>query len=385
MYNILTLNSLQNILEKNFSSDYKLSPDCIDPHAILVRSDKILEPQKYKNLLAIARAGTGVNNINIKKCSELGIPVFNTPGANSNAVKELVILSFLLASRNIIDSINWVKALKDKENLNLLIEKEKKQFKGCEIQNKKLGIIGLGSIGTLVANAACSLNMKVFAFDPFISLKSAWNVCRLVKKLDSLEDLFSSCDYISIHVPLNSKTQNMIDKKLLSIAKDNAKIFNFSRSEVVNSNDIIEAIKFKKISNYVTDFPHPDFLKFNQIISIPHLGASTFESENNCASAAAQQISQYLEFGNIKNSINFPDTNLIKTTSSRICILSKNIPNVISNVLNIISSLNLNIENMQSNSKKDFAYSIIDINNFLDQKTLDLLSNCEGIIKVRLI
>lgn len=385
MYNILALNSLQNVLEKNFSPLYNLSQNCKDPHAILVRSDKIFEPEKYKNLLAIARAGTGVNNINVKKCSELGIPVFNTPGANSNAVKELVILSFLLASRNIIDSINWVKTLKDKENLALLVEKGKKQFKGCEIQNKKLGVIGLGSIGTLVANAACSLNMKVFAFDPFISLKSAWNVCRLVKKLDSLEDLFSKCDYISIHVPLNSQTENMIDKKFLSLTKNNAKIFNFSRAAVVNSKDIIEAIESKKISHYVTDFPNPDFFKYDQIISIPHLGASTLESENNCASMAAHQISQYLEFGNIKNSINFPDTSLLKTTSSRLCILSKNIPNVISNVLNIISSLNLNIENMQSNSKEDFAYSIIDINNFLEQKTLDLLNSCKGIIKVRLI
>lgn len=385
MYNILTLNPISENGLKKFEAGYNCSSTCADPHGILVRSAPLKEPQKYKNLLAIARAGAGTNNININECNKLGIAVFNTPGANANAVKELVILGLLLSSRNVIDGVNWVNNSYHESDISKLVEQEKKQFKGTEIKGKKLGVIGLGSIGTLVANTAASFDMEVFGYDPFISVNSAWNLCRLIKKIDSLETLFSECDYITIHVPLNENTKNMINHKLLSISKNNVKILNFSRSEIVNKYDIIEAIKCKKISNYITDFPQNEFLNLKQIIAIPHLGASTVESQDRCTVMASEQLIDYLENGNIKNSINFPSVNIPRTAKKRLCIFSENIPNIISKVISVISKLNINIENMQSHTKKDFAYSIIDVNQSIDENTLNLIRESTGIIRVRII
>lgn len=384
MYNILTLNSISEKGLAKLKNGYNYSASCENPHGILVRSANIREPQKYENLLAIARAGAGTNNINLEACNKMGVAVFNTPGANANAVKELVIASLILSSRNIIDGANWAKTLNE-ENLSVLVEAGKKQFKGSEIMNKKLGVIGLGSIGTLVANAACSLDMEVFGYDPFISLKSAWNLCRLVKKLDSLEELFATCDYITIHVPLNANTKNMIDNRLLSIIKEGAKLLNFSRGEIVNSKAIIKAIEARKISNYITDFPRKNFLKYSQIINIPHLGASTVESEENCAIMAAEQLKDFLETGNVNNSINFPSINVPRNTSARLCIFSENVPSVISQVLNIISSHNINIENMESRAKLGFVYSIIDVNDILDNNLLNSTRACSGVIKIRVL
>ena len=385
MYNILMLNQISDLGLKKFATGYNCSRDCPNPHGILVRSAPIKNPEKYKNLLAIARAGAGINNININACNKLGIAVFNTPGANANAVKELVIASLILASRNITKSINWVNNHYNEENISELLEKEKKQFKGSEIRGKKLGVVGLGAIGTLVANTACSLNMKVFGYDPFISVESAWNLCRFIKKTDSIESIFSECDYITLHVPLNNTTENMINKKLLSIVKPEAKIFNFSRPEIVNNRDIAETIKSKKIDKYITDFPQKEFENIENIISIPHLGASTIESENNCAAMASDELIDYLENGNTKNSVNFPNVNIPKSTKTRLCIFSKNIPNVISKVLEIISSKNINIENMQGHSKNDFSYTIIDTNNHLDESLMDIIKNSLGIINTRII
>lgn len=385
MYNILMLNRISELGLKNFATGYNCSDSCSDPHGILVRSALIKNPEKYKNLLAIARAGAGTNNINIKACNKLGIAVFNTPGANANAVKELIISGLILASRNIISGVNWVNSHYDEKDISELVEKEKKQFKGNEIKGKKLGVIGLGSIGTLVANTACSLNMKVFGYDPFISVKSAWNLCRLVKKIDSIESIFSECDYITLHVPLNNTTENMINKKLLSIVKPEVKILNFSRPEIVNNKDIIKFIQAKKVSKYITDFPQREFKNIENIISIPHLGASTIESENNCAAMASEELIDYLENGNTKNSVNFPTVNLPKSTKTRLCIFSKNIPNVMSKVLDIISSKNINIENMQGHSKNDFSYTIIDTNSSIDKSLINIIKNSLGIINIRVI
>ena len=384
---ILTLNKISKTglchLEKK---GYVCSDSEKDPDAILVRSADMHEFSFSTSVKAVARAGAGVNNIPVDLCSEKGIVVFNTPGANSNAVKELVLAGLLLSSRKIVDSIEWVKTVKDEPELSKLIEKGKSNFAGPELQGKTLGVIGLGAIGVLVANAAKQLRMDVLGYDPFLSVESAWHLSRSIKHAESLKEIFSSCDYITVHVPLLDSTKNMIDGKALSMMKDGVRIMNFSRGGLVNDDDILEALESGKVASYVTDFPSAKLIGQKGVIAIPHLGASTPESEENCAVSAADELIDFLENGNIRNSVNFPNVSTARETDCRLCIIHKNIPNMIANISTAVSNEGFNIENLLNKAKKDMAYTIVDIS--LGEKEVDfekLFSTIDGVIKVRVI
>lgn len=384
---ILTLNKISKTglchLEKK---GYVCSDSEKDPDAILVRSADMHEFSFSTSVKAVARAGAGVNNIPVDLCSEKGIVVFNTPGANSNAVKELVLAGLLLSSRKIVDSIEWVKTVKDEPELSKLIEKGKSNFAGPELQGKTLGVIGLGAIGVLVANAAKQLRMDVLGYDPFLSVESAWHLSRSIKHAESLKEIFSSCDYITVHVPLLDSTKNMIDGKALSMMKDSVRIMNFSRGGLVNDDDILEALESGKVASYVTDFPSAKLIGQKGVIAIPHLGASTPESEENCAVSAADELIDFLENGNIRNSVNFPNVSTARETDCRLCIIHKNIPNMIANISTAVSNEGFNIENLLNKAKKDMAYTIVDIS--LGEKEVDfekLFSTIDGVIKVRVI
>ena len=386
MYNILTLNNISKKGLELFDSNYKYSSDISSPDAILVRSQSMHSMDLSNSIKAIARAGAGVNNIPVTKCSENGIVVFNTPGANANAVKELVIAGLLLSSRKIIKGIEWSKSLKGQgEMVGKLVEKGKSSFAGPELKGKKLGIIGLGAIGSLVANTALHLGMDVLGYDPYITVDSAWGLSSRVKHSLSIEKILLNCDYISIHVPLSSKTENMINKKSIEMMKDGVRILNFSRSGLVNSKDIIEYINSGKIASYVTDFPTDDLLDIDNIITIPHLGASTPESEENCAVMAVDQLIDYLEHGNITNSVNMPNISMERETGTRICVIHKNIPNMISSVSGILSSNGINIEDMRSKSKNDYAYAILDVTGEITNESINKIHQIDGIIKTRII
>lgn len=383
MFNIQTLNKISpqglNLLDK---SKYTISDNCENPDAILLRSYKMHGMELPTSVKAIGRAGAGTNNIPVDEYTKKGIVVFNTPGGNANAVKELVLAGLLLSSRDIVDGINWVKTLDGQENIAKTVESGKSEFAGNEVFGKKIGIIGLGAIGVLVANSVSNLGMKVMGSDPYISVTSAWHLHPSVNKIDDLNDL-CDCDFISLHIPLTDSTKGMINAEFLSKLKDGVKILNFSRGELVNNSDLIENIKSGKVAKYVTDFPSEDIINQENIIAIPHLGASTEESEDNCAKMAATEVSDYLEFGNITNSVNFPNCTLSYTGKKRITIAHKNVPNVISSVLDFISKEGLNIENMINKSKNDLAYTIIDINGDLSENTIKDLSALENIILVR--
>ena len=387
MYNILTLNKISKKGLSLFNSNYSCSNTIENPDAILVRSASLLNLNFNNELLAISRAGAGVNNIPIDKCSENGIIVFNTPGANANAVKELVIAALFISSRKIIEAIEFCKTLKTcDKNISKIIEKEKSKFAGPEIKNKKLGVIGLGAIGKLVANAACDLSMDVYGYDPYISIDSAWGLSDNVKLITSIDKLFSICDYISLHIPLNPDTENFINKDNIIKMKNNVRILNFSRGDLVNSEDIIQAVNSKKVSCYITDFPTNNMLSINGIIPIPHLGASTPESENNCAIMAVNQLIDYLENGNITNSVNMPNIKMEKEHGIlRICIIHKNIKNMISSISAQLADKGINIENMQSKSKENYAYSIFDIDNKSNINDLLTIKNINGVKKIRVI
>ncbi|MFP4697424.1 MAG: phosphoglycerate dehydrogenase [Eubacteriales bacterium] len=354
--------------------------------AILVRSYKMHDMDLPKNLEAIGRAGAGVNNIPIDKCSEEGIVVFNTPGANANGVKELVIASLFLSSRDIIGGVEWVNGLKGETEISKKVEKGKKQFAGPEILGKKLGVIGLGAIGSMVANAARSLGMEVVGYDPFISVEAAWGLSRTVKRCLSLDELVSDCDYISIHVPLLDATKGILNKDMFSKMKDNVRIFNFSRAGLVNEDDLEEAINSGKVAKYVTDFPNERVLGMNNVINIPHLGASTPESEENCAIMAVNEIVDYIENGNITNSVNYPACNMgVCSTVSRIAINHKNIPNMVGQITTLLANKGLNIADMLNKSKEDWAYTLIDIEDEVSENVVNEIKNIEGIVKVRVL
>lgn len=386
MYTILELNKISecgtSLLPK---SDYELVNKSENPDGVILRSFNMHDMELPASLKAIARAGAGVNNIPIEKCSEKGIVVFNTPGANANAVKELVISSLLLSSRKIYEGINWAKTLKGEKGVEKLVEKGKADFGGCEIQGKKLGVIGLGAIGILVANSCKALNMEVIGYDPFLSVDAALALSSGVKKANSLEEIYSKCDYISIHVPLNDKTNKMINKESIKIMKDGIKILNFSRGELVDNDDIKVAVKDGKVSCYVTDFPNDEILCVENIIPIPHLGASTAEAEDNCASMAALELKEFFELGNITNSVNFPSCELPFNSKKRICIISNNIPNIIGSITTIATEDGINIENILSKSRGNYSYTIIDVNE-VDLKNIpEKLIKLEGIINIRII
>lgn len=385
MHNILTLNNISPKGINLFNSDYNCSKDIQNPEAIIVRSAKMHDMIFNDELIAIARAGAGVNNIPLDKCSEKGVVVFNTPGANANAVKELTIAGLLLSSRRLSQGIEWVKTLNKEENISKLIEGAKSSFKGPELYGKKLGIIGLGAIGSLVANTAVMLGMDVYGYDPYISVKSAWMLCSSVKRSVDIEKIFRYCDYISIHVPSSENTRNMINKQTINRMKDGIRIINFSRGDLVNADDVIKAVKTGKIASYVTDFPTKDMLNEANIIALPHLGASTPESEENCAVMAVNELVSYIEEGNIINSVNMPNVAMQSSGNTRICVLHKNIRNVISEVCGTLSKNDINIENMLSKSKDNYAYAIIDVNEIITDMILNQLNSIDGVIKIRVI
>jgi len=387
MYKIQTLNKIAEIGTDNFDTDKYIVADAPEnPEAIMVRSSSMHEMEFGSNLLAIARAGAGVNNIPVEKCVEQGICVFNTPGANANAVKELVIAGLLISSRKVPEAIDWAKTLKGKgDDVPKLVEKGKGDFGGPEIMGKTLGIVGLGAIGVLVANAAIALGMKVIGFDPYLSVKAAWGLSPSVKNAKSLSELYAVSDYITIHVPFNADTKESINAETIAMMKDGVRILNFARGELVKNADILAALESGKVSCYVVDFPSDEVIGAKGVVAIPHLGASTPESEDNCAYMAAIQLIDYIENGNIKNSVNLPDAEIPKSGETRICIIHKNVPATITQITGVVSELNLNIENMLNKSKKDYAYTIIDVNNKVDVSAVAKIKAIAGIINVRCI
>ena len=386
MYNILTLNKISSTGIRNFSSEYKCADDIQNPDAILVRSASMHEMEFSENTLAIARAGAGVNNIPLEKCASEGIVVFNTPGANANAVKELVLCGLLLASRKIIPSIEWVKAtLRGDENFSKSVEKGKSAFAGPEIKGKKLGVIGLGAIGVLVANAAHSLGMEVYGYDPYLSVEAAWNLSRSIKHVTRLDDIFADCDYITLHVPLTDDTRSLVNTVNIAKMKDNVRILNFSRGELVDTNDIIKALSDGKVAAYVTDFGCEALLDANGAIVLPHLGASTPESEDNCAVMAVEEISDFLENGNIVHSVNFPNVSVPRTARTRVTIIHKNVPNVISSITTAVASGNINIDNMVNKSKGEYAYTMLDTDTDVTEEALETITSLENVVRVRVI
>lgn len=387
MYKIATLNKISpHGLDRFDTSRYTYGDDLENADAIMVRSAALHDLEFPKTLKAIARAGAGVNNIPVDRCSEEGIVVFNTPGANANAVKELVIAGLFLSSRKVVQAIDWGKTLKGEgDAVPKLVEKGKSAFAGPEISGKKLGVIGLGAIGILVANAAHSLGMEVYGYDPFLSVDAALNLSRSIHRAKTLKDIYSECDYISVHVPLNNETKGMIHADSIAMMKDGVRILNFSRAELVDSNDLKAALEKGKVGAYVTDFPTEDVLDVPGIIAIPHLGASTPESEDNCASMAANELIDYLENGNITNSVNLPNVRQPRQAGSRICIIHKNVPNILAGISAAISGANHNIENMINNSKKDYAYTMIDVLGDVSDDVVKTLRETENIINVRVI
>lgn len=386
MYNIQTLNKISAVGTDLFDkAKYSISDAPENPDAIMVRSAAMHDMEFGSNLLAIARAGAGVNNIPVDKCAEMGICVFNTPGANANAVKELVIAGLLLSSRKIADALAWVPSLKNEgDQVGKLVEKGKSQFAGPEIKGKTLGIIGLGAIGILVANAAVSLGMNVIGTDPFLSVNSALKLSRKVKIVPSAKEIFSGSDYITIHVPCNADTKGFINAEAISSMKDGVRVLNFARGELVNTADMIAALENGKVSSYVTDFPNADIIGVKNAVTIPHLGASTPESEDNCAVMAAQELMDYIENGNIKNSVNFPDAQL-DAEGTKLCILHKNVPDVISQITSVLGQNNVNIDNMINKSKKNYAYTIIDSSADVSDDLITRIDALDNIIKARVI
>jgi len=386
MYKVKTLNKISDIGLKEFTDNYSFTEELNEADAVLIRSADMKSLDFGGNLLAVARAGAGVNNIPLDKCAEQGIVVFNTPGANANAVKELVIAGLLLAARDVVGGINWVQANKGAEGLSKLVEKGKSNFAGNEIEGKKLGVIGLGAIGLLVANAAKRLGMEVYGCDPYISVEHAWSLSRDVIHVKTVEEIFRTCDYITVHVPLMDATKHMINADSLKLMKDGVVILNFSRDALVNDEDMEKALACGKVKKYVTDFPNEKSANMNGVIAIPHLGASTEESEDNCAVMAVKEIMNYLENGSIKNSVNYPNCEVAKLISkARITLLHKNIPSMITKFTTVLSSYNVNIEELVNKSRGDYAYSVFDIDTEATEEMKKALEEIEGVLKVRVI
>ena len=380
MYNVLKLNKIAAIGTERLGADYNCADAVENPDAILVRSAAMHDMEFGSNLLAIARAGAGTNNIPKDKCANQGIVVFNTPGANANAVKELVLAGLLLSSRKIVEGIDWAKTLKGNgDAVGKMVEKGKSQFVGPEISGKTLGVIGLGAIGILVANAAVALGMKVIGFDPFMSVPNALKLNPHFKFMKSNEEVMTNCDYLTIHVPLTPETKDMVDAEMIEKMRDGVRILNYSRDGLVNCEAVLAALKTGKVAKYVTDFGNDMILGEENVIVLPHLGASTPESEDNCAVMACDQIKEYLENGNIINSVNYPNVTAARAGDKRICVLHKNVPEMISNVLGEIKA---NVVNMASKTRGDYAYTIIDITG--DAAT-DKLEAIDGVVRVRVL
>lgn len=386
MAKIKCLNPIAEVGMKLFTPDYENTDSLDEADAVLVRSAGMHDLELPENLKAIARAGAGVNNIPLEKCAEKGIVVFNTPGANANGVKELVIAGLLLAARDIVGGINWVQANKADENIAKNVEKAKAQFAGMEIKDKKLGIIGLGAIGVLVANAGKRMGMTVYGYDPYISVDHAWNLSRDIIHVRTQEEIYKECDFISVHVPLLADTKQMINTESLEKMKDGVILLNFARDLLVNEDDLEVALNSGKVAKYVTDFPNSKTANMKGVIAIPHLGASTAESEDNCAKMAVKEIMDYLENGNIKNSVNYPSCNAGPCEGAgRIAVNHRNIKNMLNQFTSVLALENINIVNMINKSKGDYAYSIFDIEESVTQEMVERLSAIDGVLKVRII
>ncbi len=386
MFHIKCLNKISEVGTGRFDENYCCGESVENPDAVLVRSASMHEMELPKSLFAIARAGAGVNNIPLEKCSEQGIVVFNTPGANANAVKELVLAGLLLSSRKVVPAIEWAKTLKGKgDEVSKLVEKGKSAFVGPEISGKTLGVIGLGAIGILVANAAKSLGMEVYGYDPYLSVDAAWGLSRSIKHARTLDEIYAACDYITVHVPLTPDTKGMINAESIAKMKDSVRVLNFARGDLVVSADVLAAVQSGKVGAYVTDFPSDDLIDVDGVIAIPHLGASTPESEDNCARMAVCELIEYLQNGNIKNSVNMPAVSMPRDSSIRICILHRNVPNTISRLSGALADNGINIENMQSKSKKDYAYTILDVTGDVKENTAANIEQLPEIIRVRII
>jgi len=384
MSNILTLNKISKIGLSKFTADYKISDNIENPDAIILRSFNMHEYEMPASLLAIGRAGAGVNNIPVEKCAKEGIVVFNTPGANANAVKELVIAGLFLASRDIVGGIKWASELSS-DTIAKDVEKGKGVFVGPEIYGKKLGVIGLGAIGVMVANTAHHLGMEVIGYDPFISVEAAWSVSKSIKRANDLKEIYESCDYITLHLPYNKDTASMINTQTIAQMKDGVRILNFARAELVDFNAMKNAIDDNKIAKYVCDFPNNDLNVYKNVVSIPHLGASTPEAEDNCAVMAVKEIMDFLENGNIVNSVNFPKVTLPRSTKTRITVAHENIPNMLSQISNQVAKEGLNIENMLSGSRNDMAYTILDVSGNVNDLVKADMEAIDGVIRVRII
>ena len=369
-----------------FDEGYKNSDTIDGCQAVLVRSAKIHDMELPESVAVIARAGAGVNNIPVKECAENGVVVFNTPGANANGVKELVLAGMLLASRDIVGGIEWVQREKDQEDIDKLAEKQKKQFAGHEIQGKKLGIIGLGAIGVQVANAATHLGMEVLGYDPYISVEAAWNLSRNIRHITNVDDIYKECDYITIHVPLLDSTKGMINAEAIEKMKDGVVVLNYARDLLVDEKAMVDALKEGKVARYMTDFPNTTTAGAKGVIVTPHLGASTEEAEENCARMAVKEVRCYLEHGNIQHSVNYPDCDMgIPSYPARVAICHKNVKNMLSQFTTILGDANYNIGNMTNKSRGDYAYSMFDLESPASPELIEKLEAVDGVLKVRVI
>ncbi len=386
MKKIYCLNAVSGCGTALLTEDYALTDYINEADGVLVRSASMHELEFPEGLLAIARAGAGVNNIPLDECASKGIVVFNTPGANANGVKELVIAGLMLASRDIEGGICWCKDNKDDENIAKSAEKAKKAFGGCEIRGKKLGVIGLGAIGTEVANACSSLGMDVYGYDPFISVNAAWKLSRNIKHITSADTIYQECDYITLHIPLVDSTKGMVNQSVLDQMKDGVVILNFARDVLVNEDDMAKALQSGKVKKYVTDFPNPKSVHMEGSIVIPHLGASTEESEDNCAKMAVEEIMDYIDNGNIRNSVNFPSCDMgICKAASRIAVLHLNIPNMIGQISGTLAAGDVNISDMTNKSREKYAYTLLDLESVPDEESIQKLKAIKGVLRVRIV
>lgn len=385
MFNVLTLNKISPAgLNQLDPAKYNYGDAVENPDAVIVRSAKMHDMELPDSLLAIARAGAGTNNIPVDKCTEKGIVVFNTPGANANAVKELVICGLLLASRKVVPGIDFANSLKGSgDEYSKKVEKGKSAFKGPEIQGKKLGVIGLGAIGVLVANAAKGLGMEVYGYDPYLSVDAAWNLSSTIHHSANVDEIFANCDYITVHVPLNDDTRDTISAESIAKMKDGVRILNFARGGLVNTEDMIAALGKGKVASYVTDFAEDALLGVPGVVAMPHLGASTPESEDNCAHMAAYELSEYLESGNIRNSVNLPNAEMPLNAAHRLTIIHKNVPNVLNQVTALFKDFN--ISDFMNRSKGDIAYTIVDTDADITEEIVNTVKGIEGVVRVRVV
>ena len=386
MYQYHCLNPIAEVGLKKFDGNYAKTDNIGNADAVLVRSASMHDLALPDSVAAVARAGAGVNNIPLEECAKKGIVVFNTPGANANGVKELVLAGMLLASRDIMGGLYWVRSERQNEDLETLAEKQKKKFAGHEIMGKRLGVIGLGAIGILVANAAAALGMEVYGYDPYISVNAAWKLSRDVKHITDVNDIYRECDYITIHVPLIESTKGMINADAISLMKPSAVVMNFARGPLVDQKAMVEALRTNRIYKYVTDFPTPDIASLKNAIVIPHLGASTEESEDNCAMMAVQEIRDYLENGNIHNSVNYPNCDMgVCKDAMRVCIIHRNIPNMLTKFTAAFGDLGINIERMNNVTKGEYGYVIMDLGNTADDEAIQKIRRIEGVLRVRVV